>query len=541
MISRANADKRAFASDAASKYRAPALDKGLDIIELLASTDEGLTQADIAKAIGRSANEIFRMLDRLQRRGYIRRLGDRYELTLKLFALSHQHSPIRRLVSLATPILRELSRRVDQSCHIAVYDRGHVVVVAQNESPSYYGLSIRVGSRIGLFNTGSGHALLAFTTAREREMMIREHELVPGEQRMSDLADRLDAVRKRGFEEMASQQIRGVVNLSAPILGPGGSALAVLTVPYVSRLENTTAPDVASVLGLMRSAAGELSQIAGGAPKLIDTHCHLIYLQRLRYPWLNQVAQLNRDFMLEDYLAQARGVGVTDVVYMEVDVDESQMQAEIEFACSLGDSLKGVIGACRPESTSFPAYVERVATYPRLKGLRRVLHTQPDALSQQKRFSGNLRRLARYGLSFDLCVRADQLGLAHALARQCPDVQFVLDHCGNPDIRGRRLANWRKGIQAMAELPNVACKVSGIVTCADPVNWSVGDLRPVFDHVIDRFGWDRVVWGSDSPVCTLAAPLSRWMDATRELLADVSYDESTRLLSRNAERIYRLT
>lgn len=150
MTSKKARDDSANATDPESKYRAPALDKGLDIIELLASTDEGLTQADIAKAIGRSANEIFRMLDRLQRRGYIRRTGDRYELTLKLFALSHQLSPIRRLVSLATPILRELSRRVGQSCHIAVYDRGHVVVVAQNESPSYFGLSIRVGARIGL-------------------------------------------------------------------------------------------------------------------------------------------------------------------------------------------------------------------------------------------------------------------------------------------------------------------------------------------------------------------------------------------------------
>jgi DNA-binding IclR family transcriptional regulator len=106
---------------------------------------------------------------------------------------------MRRMVSLATPILRELSHRTQQSCQLAMYDRGHVVVVAQNESPTYYGLSIRVGARIGLFNTGSGHVLLAFTSEREREMMIREHELVPGETASNGLAERLAAVRRRGL------------------------------------------------------------------------------------------------------------------------------------------------------------------------------------------------------------------------------------------------------------------------------------------------------------------------------------------------------
>jgi len=528
------------ASDAGDRYRAPALDKGLDIIELLSSTDEALAQADIAKAIGRSANEIFRMLDRLQRRGYIRRTGDRYELTLKLFALAHQHSSIRRLVSLATPILRDLSRRTGQSCHIAVYDRGHVIIIAQNESPGYFGLSIRVGSRVGLFNTGSGHALLAFTSPREREMMMREHELVPGESISSDLTDRLEVVRKRGYEEMESQQTRGVVNLSAPILDPNGNALAVLTVPFLSPLENKFAPDVATVLGMMRTSASELSQITGGTPKLIDTHCHLIYRQRLNYPWLQQLPPLDRDFMLEDYLAQARASGVTDVVYMEVDVEESQLEAEVAFAQGLGDSLSAIVAGCRPESTGFPAYLDDIAAQPRVKGLRRVLHTQPDDLMQQKRFVTNLRRLSRHGLTFDLCVRADQLPIARALVEKCPDVQFVLDHCGNPDIRSGRLNRWRDEIKALAVLPNVACKLSGVITQVDPHNWTVDDLRPVVDHVIDRFGWDRVVWGSDWPVCTLAAPLGRWMDATQQLVADASHEETVRLFSRNAERIYRL-
>jgi len=116
----------------------------------------------------------------------------------------------------------------------------------------------------------------------------------------------------------------------------------------------------------------------------------------------------------------------------------------------------------------------------------------------------------------------------------------VLDHCGNPDIRGGQLEQWRNEMRLLAVLPNVACKVSGIVTQVDPQGWGADDLRPVIEHVVDRFGWDRVVWGSDWPVCTLSAPLGRWMDATQQLLADESLEQTVRLFSRNAQRIYQI-
>jgi DNA-binding IclR family transcriptional regulator len=145
------------------RYRAPALDKGLDILELLAEIDGGLTQAEIAKRLGRSPNEFYRMLDRLVRRGYVTRLdGDRYSLTLKLFGLAQLHVPVRRLVSYATPFMRELAEETRQANQLAVFDRGSVVVVAQQEAPGYWGISIRVGSHISLYDTGSGHVLLAF-------------------------------------------------------------------------------------------------------------------------------------------------------------------------------------------------------------------------------------------------------------------------------------------------------------------------------------------------------------------------------------------
>lgn len=247
------------------RYRAPALDKGLDILELLAGVDGGLTQAEIAKRLGRSPNEFYRMLDRLVKRGYVTRPdGDRYSLTLKLFGLAQLHAPVRRLVSYATPLMRELAETARQANQLAVFDRGSAVVIAQQEAPGYWGISIRVGSHISLFDTGSGHVLLAFRPQAEREMMIAE-QLRSNERpaQPPEFFDRLDAIRDRGYERMASMQTAGVFNLSAPVLGPDGKAIAALTIPYISLVNPASAPDVDEAIGLLLETAGKLSRLAG--------------------------------------------------------------------------------------------------------------------------------------------------------------------------------------------------------------------------------------------------------------------------------------
>jgi DNA-binding IclR family transcriptional regulator len=256
-----------LALDSDDRYRAPALDKGLDILELLSATDAGLTQAEIAKALDRSPNEIYRMLDRLVRRGYVVRTeAERYELSLKLFALAHQHAPLRRLVSQATPLMRRFAQDAGQSCHLVVYERGRVVVVAQFDAPGYWGLAIRVGAHVALIGTGSGHVLLAFRGAQERRFMLAEHEEVAGEAAApDDLEQRLADIRARGYEMMPSRQTRGVFNISAPVFAPDGSALAAVTCPYVERIDYDRAPRAEEVAGLILTAARDLSLSAGGA------------------------------------------------------------------------------------------------------------------------------------------------------------------------------------------------------------------------------------------------------------------------------------
>ena len=261
------------ASDELDRYRAPALDKGLDILELLAGEEEGLSQVEIAKALGRTPNEHYRMLERLVRRGYVsRNASDRYELTLKLFGLAHFHRPIRRLVSQAMPMMRALAARSMQSNHLAVYDRAGVTVIAQMDAPGYWGLSIRVGARVGLLNTGSGHVLLAFRSDESRDMMMSEQEETEEIPRPDDLLDRLGQIRDRGYEVMPSLQSAGVYNLSVPVRGGDGTAIAALTTPYITPLNRPKAPDIPMTIEMLRDTALALAaRIRGQTDALSET------------------------------------------------------------------------------------------------------------------------------------------------------------------------------------------------------------------------------------------------------------------------------
>ena len=277
---------------------------------------------------------------------------------------------------------------------------------------------------------------------------------------------------------------------------------------------------------------------------IIDTHLHVIDQSVLRYPWLSEVAALNRDFSYRDYECEARRVGIGMALHMEVDVDPAQIEQETEQVGMLAaqpDSLiVGAIASCRPEEPDFAAYLERQRQNPLVKGFRRVLHVVPDEVSEGTLFRENLKRLSGTGLTFDLVVQPHQIPKAIALADLAPDVQFILDHCGVPDIKGSTELPWREHVAEIARRPNVTAKISGVVAYADAENWTVETLRPYVEHVMEAFGWDRLVWGSDWPVCTLGGSLSTWVAATHALLEGASVEERTKLLSGNARRIWRL-
>jgi predicted TIM-barrel fold metal-dependent hydrolase len=277
---------------------------------------------------------------------------------------------------------------------------------------------------------------------------------------------------------------------------------------------------------------------------IIDTHLHLIDRAALAYPWLSGVPALDRDFLYETYATEAKRCGIAAALHMEVDVDPKEIEAEIGYIQGLskqpGNLITGAIAACRPEEAGFAAYVERQQANPFVKGFRRVLHVVPDDVSEGALFRENIKRLGETGLSFDLCVLPHQIPNAIALADLAPDVQFILDHCGVPAIASGTVQPWRDNMTEIAKRPNVTAKMSGVVAYAEAESWSVETLRPYVEHTITQFGWDRVVWGSDWPVCTLGGGLSTWMAATHALLAGCSQTERDQLLSGNAKRIWRL-
>ena len=277
---------------------------------------------------------------------------------------------------------------------------------------------------------------------------------------------------------------------------------------------------------------------------IIDTHLHTIDMRRLSYPWLPKAPTLHRNFSHTDYETEARRCGITRALHMEVDVADADIESEsamvAEYAAKSGSFVCGAISACRPEFAGFTEFLNRQMANPIVKGLRRVLHDMPDDLCTSLTFKDNIKRLSETALPFDLVVFPHQLPNAIALVDYCPDVQFVLDHCGNPPLKERSFGAWTGHISELAKRVNVAVKISGMINNADAATWSVDTLRPAFEHCISAFGWDRVVWGSDWPVVTLGGTLSTWVAATQALLSGASVSEKHRLLAGNAQRIWSL-
>jgi predicted TIM-barrel fold metal-dependent hydrolase len=279
--------------------------------------------------------------------------------------------------------------------------------------------------------------------------------------------------------------------------------------------------------------------------KIVDAHQHLWDLDLFRYSWLQGLPALNHSFRMKHYLDATKGLDVVKSVHLEADVDEALMLEETRHILKLSEQpdnpLEGVVASGRPENRGFQTYLEKIVGHPNLKGIRRILHTQPDDLGRGKTFIENVAGLANYNLSFDICVLARQLPVAINFVSQCPNVTFILDHCGVPQVKEKILDPWRAHVAELANFPNVSCKVSGVVAYADPATWTADDLRPYVEHVIACFGWDRVLFGSDWPVCTLSTTCAQWVEALRSITQSAGEANQRKLFRDNAIRVYRLT
>ena len=246
-------------------YRAPALEKGLDVLELLAVSAEPLGQTQIAQQLGRSVQEVYRVVLSLERRGYVVRVppSDGFQLSTRLYDLAVNHPPIRRVVEIAQPILHRLALDVDQALTLAVLDGAFIRVVAQVDNPAPIGFRVRLGARSPVATTASGRTLLAFQSPAMQEWVLERVRGEAGEGvDAGRLLRRIREIRRHGYEMVSGETLKGITDVSFPILSGQGEAVGALTMPFLDWVATRTGCDAAA--RKLHGAAAEISAAVGG-------------------------------------------------------------------------------------------------------------------------------------------------------------------------------------------------------------------------------------------------------------------------------------
>lgn len=287
--------------------------------------------------------------------------------------------------------------------------------------------------------------------------------------------------------------------------------------------------------------------------EIIDTHQHLWDLKEFKLPWVGQLTGkakeiLGRNYLLGDYAEATQGLQVKRAIYMEVDVAAEEQLKEAEFVtkvCAEGKTpMVAAVVSGRPAANGFKDYLDRLKDNKYIKGLRQVLHTPatPAKFCLEDKFVKGVQLLGERGLSFDLCVKKDQLEYAAELVDRCPQTRFILDHCGNPHNGTLDLERWRKALAmvAGAKNRNVMCKVSGLYANVTAEQWPAQKLASIVRAVIDEFGWERVLFAGDWPVVNLGASFKIWVETVKQIVRRDRPENQARLFRDNAVNFYGL-
>ena len=278
---------------------------------------------------------------------------------------------------------------------------------------------------------------------------------------------------------------------------------------------------------------------------LLDTHQHLVYRDIASYGWTKDIPPLAKDnFVLENYKNLTEGFGIGGTLFMETGVDNSDYKKEIKFVKSLANNsdnnLIGLISSIRPETEEGFEEWLNATTEMGVVGYRRILHVMPDETSQNEIFRRNVRKIGEVGKTFDICFLPTQLSVAKELAQACENTSMILNHCGVPSIANDGLDPWRQDIEALSQIPNVTCKLSGLMAYCAPGTASLETIEPYVDHVLKCFGPKRIVWGSDWPVVNLGKGLPEWITVTRKILDKLSTDEANAIANGTAQTVYKV-
>jgi L-fuconolactonase len=274
----------------------------------------------------------------------------------------------------------------------------------------------------------------------------------------------------------------------------------------------------------------------------IDAHHHLWDYQADEYPWMSQqMDRLRRDFSIDDLQALARECNVAGTVAVQA----RQMLAETDWLLSIAersDLISGVVGWVPLTDHDVERHLNAFCKRSKLKGVRHVLHDEPDPNYMLRAdFNTGIRLLERYGLRYDLLIFAEHLPQTIQFVDKHPNQLFIVDHIAKPPIASGDIERWGRELHALSERPNVFCKVSGMVTEADWSSWTETQLKPYFDTVLSAFGPSRMMFGSDWPVLTLGSTYGRWIDTVTQMLTSLSDEEAKDVMHRTAARVYGLS
>jgi L-fuconolactonase len=273
----------------------------------------------------------------------------------------------------------------------------------------------------------------------------------------------------------------------------------------------------------------------------IDAHHHLWRYNAAEYEWLDETKQeLHRDFSTKDLMAElsAAGIDGTIVVQARQTLEDTRWLLDQADRC---DGVRGVVGWAPIAGEDFPGVMEEFENRPKLKGLRHVIEAEEDEnYILRADFNAGMVAMQGSGLVYDLLVRAQQLPQTIEFVDEYPDQVFVLDHMAKPQVGAGAMEPWAANTRELGLRENVWCKVSGLATEADWKSWSLETLRPYLDVAVDAFGPERLMVGSDWPVCLLATGYAKWFDVLREYFAGFSETERAAIFGSNAVNVYQL-
>lgn len=281
-----------------------------------------------------------------------------------------------------------------------------------------------------------------------------------------------------------------------------------------------------------------------GATRVIDAHAHFWDVERLTYPWIENGSPFDKTFSLEAYQQATRKAPIEKMVFVECDAaaDCSVREAEwVEGLSKRDGRIQGIVPRVPlTDGGDVKAKIEVMASKPLVKGVRDNIQGHDPGFALQDAFVSGVRLVGRMGLHFELCLTHGQMGEALELVELCPDVSFVLDHCGKPGIRAALREPWAAHVRKMAAFPNVVCKVSGLLTEADWEQWTPDEILWYARYAVDAFGSDRVLFGSDWPVNEVCGGFDKWYAVTEALTAAWTASDRDRFYYSNAKRVYRL-